>query len=244
MPKHPCLVYLLLHSQCYRGTWLNATQEDASVHAITQLTRVQISLLSSSAALENSEQPHARLLANATAVLQVLLSDISDSENQMKTKSMDIALKLSVLTHCRRIQQGYCPAEQEMDVLESNIIEESLGVEQDQQSSRRNIAATRVGVRKLIAEGEKATSTVWMKHYEITWWGWHFFSPAVAERAVELQDDLTRLQAHIQALNLADQHLVAVLELQYARKLALSSWGRKVLLKRNSIADANVYFPV
>ena len=75
------------------GTWLNATQEDASVHAITQLTRVQISLLSSSAALENSEQPRAQLLANATAVLQVLLSDISDSENQMKTKSMDIALK-------------------------------------------------------------------------------------------------------------------------------------------------------
>jgi len=91
-----------------------------------------------------------------------------------------------------------------MDVLESNIIEESLGVEQDQQSSRRNIAATRVGVRKLIAEGEKATSTVWMKHYEIVSTrvrfmltlrtftrrgGVHFFSPAVAERAVELQDD-------------------------------------------------------
>lgn len=54
-----------------------------------------------------------------------------------------------------------------MDVLESNIIEESLGVEQDQQSSRRDIAATRVGVRKLVAEGEKAASMLWMKHYEI-----------------------------------------------------------------------------
>ena len=75
------------------SSWVNATQENASTQALTQLTNAQISLLESSAALEGSECSKTRGLATATSAIQLLLVEISNNESQVKAKSIDTALR-------------------------------------------------------------------------------------------------------------------------------------------------------